>query len=351
MHVRALKYAAVLTLPATVAVAFLRTDGWTFLPLIYAFGIVPLIELFIRPDDKNLDQAELELVKNDRMYDAMVRLMMPIQFAFLGWFLFAVSDPELPTQVLVGRITAMGMLCGVVGINVAHELGHRANKLDQFLAKSLLLSSLYTHFYIEHNRGHHKNVATPDDPASSRRNETLYAFWVRSMVGGYLSAWQLERERLQRANQSVLSLHNEMVRFQLLHLILLAIVFLAFGGWVTLWFVLAALMGGVLLETVNYIEHYGLKREVNERGRYERVMPVHSWNSNHVVGRILLFELSRHSDHHYKASKPYQTLENMSDAPQLPTGYPGMMLLATIPPLFFAVMNRKVDDLKMATPV
>ena len=345
MQVRALKYAAVLTLPATVAVAFLRTDEWTFLPLVYAFGIVPLAELFIRPDDRNLDEAELELVKRDKLYDFLVRLMMPMQFAFLAWFLFAVSDPELPTSALVGRITAMGMLCGVVGINVAHELGHRSNKLDQFLAKSLLLSSLYTHFFIEHNRGHHKNVATPDDPASSRRNESLYVFWIRSMVGGYLGAWRLERERLERSNERVLSLQNEMVRFQIAQLLLIAVVVFAFGGWVTLWFVLAAMMGGILLETVNYIEHYGLKRKVNERGRYERVMPVHSWNSNHVIGRILLFELSRHSDHHYKASKPYQTLENMLDAPQLPTGYPGMMLLATLPPLFFAIMNRKVDNL------
>lgn len=351
MQVRALKYTAVLTLPATVAVSFLRTDGWTYLPLIYAFGIIPFIELFIRPDDKNLSQAELELVKADPLYDFIVRLMMPVQFAFLGWFLFAVSDPELSTQALVGRITAMGMLCGVVGINVAHELGHRSTKLDQFLAKALLLSSLYTHFFIEHNRGHHKNVATPDDPASSRRNETLYVFWFRSMVGGYLGAWRLERERLSRLGKPFWSLQNEMVRFQIAQLALLALVYFAFGGWTLLWFVCAALMGGLLLETVNYIEHYGLQRTVNERGRYERVMPVHSWNSNHIVGRMLLFELSRHSDHHYKASKHYQTLESMEDAPQLPTGYPGMMLLAAVPPLFFAVMNHRVDKLAAAPAV
>ncbi len=351
MQVRALKYAAVLTLPATVAVAFLRTDGWTFLPLLYAFGIIPLAELFIRPNEKNLDEAELELVKHDPLYDLLVRAMTPIQFAFLTWFLVAISEPDLPTQALVGRITAMGMLCGVVGINVAHELGHRANSLDRFLSKALLLSSLYTHFYIEHNRGHHKNVATPDDPASSRKGETLYAFWFRSMVGGYINAWKLEHERLQRSAQRVFSLHNEMLRFQIMHLALITVVFFAFGGWSALWFILAALMGGVLLETVNYIEHYGLKREINERGRYERVMPVHSWNSNHILGRILLFELSRHSDHHYKASKPYQTLESINDAPQLPTGYPGMMLLATVPPLFFAVMNRRVDNLTMSAAI
>lgn len=344
MSIRALKYATVLTLPATVGVAFMRTDYWTFFPLVYAFGIVPLIELFIKPNPINLNEAERELVKEDPLYDFLVRVMTPIQYVFLVWFFFAVSEAGLSTTALVGRITAMGMLCGVVGINVAHELGHRTKSLDRFLAKALLLSSLYTHFYIEHNRGHHRNVATPDDPATARLNETIYTFWVRSVVGSYINAWKLERERLQRIDQPVLSFHNEMIRFTLMHVLLVGGVMLIFGWQTALWFVLAALMGGLLLETVNYIEHYGLMRKKNERGRYERVMPVHSWNSNHVFGRLLLFELTRHSDHHYKASTPYPLLDHMEEAPQLPTGYPGMMLLSLFPPIFFAVMNRRVEQ-------
>lgn len=344
MRLRALKYATVFTLPATVAIAFLRDDYWTFFPLIYAFGIVPLVELALKPDAENLDATEKDLVKKDPLYDFLVRIMTPIQYVFLVWFFFAVSEAGLSTSALVGRITAMGMLCGVVGINVAHELGHRTTKLDRFLSKALLLSSLYTHFYIEHNRGHHRHVATPEDPATARLNETIYGFWVRSVIGSYLNAWKLERERLQRAEKPFFSLHNEMVRFTLLHILLVGGVFIFFGGATALWFVLAALMGGLLLETVNYIEHYGLVRKQNERGRYERVMPVHSWNSNHVFGRLLLFELTRHSDHHYKASTPYPLLDHMEDAPQLPTGYPGMMLLSLVPPLFFAVMNPRVQE-------
>lgn len=349
MRIRALKYTAVLTLPATVAVAFLRNDAFTFLPLVYAFGIVPLIELFIQPDASNLGNAELELVKHDPLYDALLRVQVPIQYAFLVWFFFAVSEEGLSGLALAGRISAMGMLCGVVGINVAHELGHRSSRLDQFLAKALLLSSLYTHFFIEHNRGHHRNVATPDDPASARKGENLYVFWWRAVTVGYLSAWKLERERLSRSNLPFWSLHNEMIRFQLAHLLLIAAIVPVFGLMTALWFVSAALIGGLLLETVNYIEHYGLQRRVNERNRYERVMPSHSWNSNHVMGRILLFELSRHSDHHFKASKPYALLDHMHEAPQLPTGYPGMMLLALVPPLFFKVMNQRVDKLQTAT--
>lgn len=347
MKLRALKYTAVFTLPATVAVAFVRDDYWTFFPLVYAFGIIPLIELLFRPDPTNLTEAEHELVKNDPLYDFLVRLMVPIQYAFLIWFFFAVSEEGLGNLALAGRITAMGMLCGVVGINVAHELGHRTTSLDRFLAKALLLTSLYTHFYIEHNRGHHRNVATPNDPASARQGESIYAFWFRAMTGSYLNAWKLERERLLRSDKSFWSLHNEMVRFQLMQLALIAIVVIAFGWMTALFFLFAALMGGSLLETVNYIEHYGLLRQVNERGRYERVMPVHSWNSNHILGRLLLFELTRHSDHHYKASKPYQLLDHMNEAPQLPTGYPGMMLLSLVPPLFFVVMNRRVHKLQI----
>ncbi len=342
---RAFKYLAVLTLPATVGVAFVSDNWLTFLPLMYAFGFVPLVELLLRPDDRNLSEAERELVKHDGFYDGLVRLMPVIQFAMLVWFCYAVSDPSISTSMLVGRITAMGMLCGVVGINVAHELGHRPGTLDQTLSKALLLSSLYTHFFIEHNRGHHKNVATRLDPASARKGEALYTFWLRSMIMGYLNAWELERRRLQRAKKPFWSLHNEMIRFQLLHLALLLAITLAFGWLVVIWFIAAALMGGLLLETVNYIEHYGLQRAANEQGNFGRVLPVHSWNSNHVFGRILLFELSRHSDHHYKASKPYQLLDSVHDAPQLPTGYPGMMLLALFPPLFFTIMNRKVAQL------
>lgn len=344
MNIRALKYTTVLTLPATVALAFVRNDYWTFFPLVYAFGIVPIIELLVQPDAQNLEATEKELVKQDPLYDFLVRVMTPIQYVFLIWFFFAVSEEGLSTSALVGRITAMGMLCGVVGINVAHELGHRTKALDCFLAKALLLSSLYTHFYIEHNRGHHRHVATPKDPATARLNETIYGFWVRSVIGSYLNAWKLERERLQRTGQPFFSLYNEMVRFTLLHIALVGAVVMFFGWPTALWFVLAALMGGLLLETVNYIEHYGLIRKKNERGRYERVMPTHSWNSNHVFGRLLLFELTRHSDHHYKASTPYPLLGHMEDAPQLPTGYPGMMLLSLFPPLFFAVMNPRVQE-------
>ena|SRR5690554_2857922 len=208
------------------------------------------------------------------------------------------------------------------------------------MAKALLLTSLYTHFFIEHNRGHHTRVGTDLDPASARFGEWLWTFIPRSMVGGYLSAWELERERLRARNAKVLSWANEMVRLSVLQLVFTTAIFLVFGWVAGLGFIGAAIIGGMLLETVNYLEHYGLEREILEDGKIERVLPIHSWNANQPMGRYLLFELSRHSDHHAHARRKYQTLRHFDYSPQLPTGYPGMMILAWIPPLWFAVVHR-----------
>lgn len=339
---RALKYLAVLTLPLTVAISFSSTGWWCWLPLIYVFGMLPLLELFIRPSEHNLEEAEEEMVRKDRLYDWLLYAMLPLQFAFVFWFCWQ-HAAALPDGVsLAGRIVGLGLMCGTMGINVGHELGHRPKAYEQRIAQGLLLSSLYMHFFIEHNRGHHKHVSTPEDPASSRMGEWIFTFWLRSLLGSYFSAWRLEFARMQRLGKARLSFSNQMLQFQLVQLALVAGIGLGFGWEVALYFVGAAFIGALLLETVNYIEHYGLSRSETGKGRYERVMPWHSWNSNHALGRLLLFELSRHSDHHYIASRPYPLLRHFDDAPQMPTGYPGMMLMALIPPLWFAIMNPRV---------
>ncbi|MCL4145152.1 UNVERIFIED_CONTAM: hypothetical protein GTU68_063837 [Idotea baltica] len=293
-----------------------------------------------------MDRAEAEVAKSDPIYDALLYIFVPIQFILLGIFLYHLNDPLLTTGDIIGRITGMGMLCGVTGINLAHELGHRSKSIEIFMSKSLLLTSLYMHFYIEHNRGHHKHVSTYEDPASSRLNEALYLFWYRSITTGYKSAWSLEINRLRALNKSIFSFKNEMVQFTILQGLSIVSVYILFGAVPTIGFIFAALFGIILLETVNYIEHYGLQRKKNTSGRYEVTTPVHSWNSNHVVGRLFLFELSRHSDHHFKANRKYQILRHHDHSPQLPTGYPGMMLLSLIPPLWFSIMNKRIDRIK-----
>ncbi|SNT36570.1 alkane 1-monooxygenase [Ekhidna lutea] len=343
--IRALKYMNVLILPLLAIVSF-NTHGWlTYLPLIEAFAFIPLLELTFKPNPANFSKEREEERKNDSIYDWQLYIMVPIQFLILGMFFISMSEPGLTLVDQIGRITAMGLMCGVIGINVAHELGHRNTWYEQLMAKALLLTSLYMHFFIEHNRGHHKHVSTKEDPSSARYGEMLYTFWVRSVVFAYLSAWKLEAKRLKKKGVSPFSIHNEMLRFQIIQVAFTLGIGLLFGWIVMGYFIAAAIMGFLLLETVNYIEHYGLER--NKKGDvYERVMPHHSWNSDHKLGRIILFELSRHSDHHYIASRKYQILRHIDESPQMPTGYPGMMILAIFPPLWFAIMNPRIKQIQ-----
>jgi alkane 1-monooxygenase len=343
MKFRALKYVLAFVLPLFVAIAFV-TEGWLcYLPLLYAFGLIPLLELLFKPDAKNLSEATAALVKTDRIYDALLYAAVPVQYGFLIWFLFILQTNSVDLVSLIGRIISMGLMCGILGINVAHELGHRKSRTAKTAAKLLLLTSLYQHFFIEHNYGHHKNVSTPKDPASSRFNEPLYGFWFRSLIGSYVSAWRIQFQLLKRSKVGWFSFKNDMFYYVVQSLTLLLIVFLVFGQLAVVGFFIAALIGMLLLETVNYIEHYGLqRRRINEQ-RYENTTPQHSWNSDHVVGRMLLFELSRHSDHHANPYKKYQGLQSYHDSPQMPTGYPGMMLISAIPPLWFYLMNKRAE--------
>jgi len=310
-----------------------------------AFVIIPLLELVLPANSKNQPpEAETKLGQN-RFFDYLLYLNVPIlYFLLLDYFSILKNVETLSTFEMLGFTFNIGIMAGTIGINVAHELGHRHTRLEQVLSKLLLLPSLYLHFNIEHNRGHHKHVATDADPASARKGENLYAFWWRSVTGSYLNAWRIEAARLQKLNKKVYSLQNEMLRFQLIQVGYLAVIFIVFGGKALLFAVLLAIVGFLLLESVNYIEHYGLRRRLLASGRYEPVSPRHSWNSDHQLGRIFLYELTRHSDHHYKASRKYQTLRHLEESPQLPWGYPASIVLSLVPFLWFRMMDGKVPE-------
>lgn len=336
------------TVPLSAWVAFLGHGAWTVLPLVLYFVVLPATELLLAPDARNLDDTAREAVAASRFHDVALYATVPLQLATLLLFLVQVDEPGLSAFETAGRIAAMGILCGVLGINAGHELGHRPSPLARRLGDVLLLTALENHFTPYHNRGHHRHVATPADPATARRGETLYAFWRRSRLGSYRLAWALEAERLARLGRPWHDAGNVMIRYTLLQLVLLGAILTAFGPAVLAAFLLATAIGMLMLETVNYIEHYGLLRERLPNGRYERVRHAHSWNSDHVLGRSLLFELSRHSDHHYRAAKPYQLLDSLPDSPQMPTGYPGMMLLALVPPLWRRVVHARLDRIASA---
>ncbi len=345
MHtLRALKYCLPFILFLAAGYAFTATGWSVWLPMLLVWVLIPSLELLVAPRAENLSAAEEEMARQDKLYDYLLYLTVPMQYFLLYQFLLSMQE-DITTWERVARIGAMGILCGSFGINVAHELGHRVNRFEQFLAKSLLLTSLYMHFFTEHNKGHHKRVATPEDPSSARYGEMIYTFWFRTVIMGYLSAWHIANEECLKRGRSKFGLHNEMVQFTLLQFAFIGGVYWLFGGWVLLYFLAAAGMGILLLETVNYIEHYGLQRKAVGEGKYERAMPEHSWNSDHMIGRLFLFELSRHSDHHYLASRKYQILRHHDQAPQMPTGYPGMMLLSLVPPAWFAVMNRRIKKM------
>ncbi|MFN0031852.1 MAG: alkane 1-monooxygenase [Flavobacteriales bacterium] len=344
MRWRVLKYAAVFVLPLFTVVSF-STSGWlTYSPLLFGFVLLPLLEFAAGKSELNLKEVETELVRTDTLYNVLIYLTIPTQIFFTLWFVIDAADNAATASELVGRTLAMGLMNGVFGVNIAHELGHRNTMHERLMAKVMLASTLFLHFFIEHNRGHHRNVCTPLDPASARRNESLYAFWMRTVCYSFLSAWSIVKKERERRNQNVWSLSNEMIQYLLLQILIVLLVAFTCSSVVLVCFLLAALIGWLLLETVNYIEHYGLERKKLNEHRYEDVRPLHSWNSDYIIGRVVLFELTRHSDHHYNPEKPYQTLHSLEHSSQLPAGYPAMMLLALLPQAWFHVMNKRLPS-------
>ena len=341
------KYLSPLIVYVFSYIAFTHTGILSWSALLYAWIFIPLVELFMQPNEKNMAAEEEAIAKNNKLYDYILYLIVLLQFPTMFFYLQSMKEVELSNIDIAARIFTMGLLCGIFGINVAHELGHRVDRLEQTLAKSLLLTSLYMHFFTEHNKGHHKHVATPHDPSTAKYNQSLYAFWPQTLIGTYLSAWKIANEEVEKKGKRRWSLQNEMLLFQLIQLTFVLIILYFFGVKIAILFIVAALIGGLLLESVNYIEHYGLSRTQTSEQQFERVQPHHSWNSNHIIGRLMLFELSRHSDHHYLASRKYQILRSFDNAPQMPTGYPGMILLSLFPPLWFKIMHQQIKKYKL----
>ncbi len=347
-----LKYLIAYVLPGSALLALAWQGFWAWATVVLAFLIIPMVEAFLPVSTENVSATEEEHRARRRLFDWLLYLNAGLLFGIVGWYLVDISWQGIRTMgELIGLTLSVGIIVGAVGINVAHELGHRNSRSEQLLAKIMLLPALYQHFFVEHNRGHHKHVATERDPATARFGESVYAFWLRSVTGSWRSAWSLERERLEKTGVSVWTWQNEMVRFSVVQVLWLTGIF-AFFGWPGLLAALSiAVIGILLLETINYIEHYGLQRRLLASGRPEPVTPAHSWNSDHELGRIFLYELTRHSDHHFKATRKYQILRHTDQSPQLPFGYPTSVLLALVPPLWFALMNPRARQVKIISEI
>lgn len=337
-----LKYLAAFSLPLVACFSLFFKDIYVFLTPVYAFIIIPLLEIVLPVETSNLEEAEIKNKLKRKLFDWLLYLNLPIIFGLVAWGIFCVINYDLSTMEFVGVFISVGIVLGTNGINVAHELGHRQKTNERFIGKALLMPSFYMHFYIEHNYGHHLHAATPEDPATARYNQTVYSFWFTSSIRQYIGAWKIQNKLLQNNNLNFLSIKNDMLWYVVIQFIYLLTVFFAFGYSALVFVLCAGIIGFIMLETVNYIEHYGLIRHKTKSGRYERVREMHSWNSNHVVGRIVLYELTRHSDHHYKSAKKYQILDCHDQSPQMPYGYPTSMVLSLLPPLWFKIMNKRV---------
>ncbi|MBF4998692.1 alkane 1-monooxygenase [Nocardia sp. BSTN01] len=323
---------------------------WWWIGPLLVYVLLPILDRFFGPDGQNPPDEVMEQLENDRYYRWCVYAYIPFQllslvFACYLWSAADLSwlgvDGGLSLVSEIGLALTVGTMGGV-GINTAHELGHKKEELERWLSKITLAQTFYGHFYIEHNRGHHVRVATPEDPASSRFGESFWTFLPRSVWGSLRSSWSLEQTRLRRMGKQPWTIHNDVLNAWLMSVVLWGALAAIFGPGVLPFLVLQAVYGFSLLETVNYLEHYGLLRQRTAAGRYERCTPQHSWNSDHIVTNIFLYHLQRHSDHHANPTRRYQTLRSMDGAPNLPSGYASMITVAYFPPLWRRVMDKRV---------
>jgi alkane 1-monooxygenase len=332
---------------AFIAIGMWRLTGrgvWFWIGPIVILGVVPAIDLVAGLDRANPPDDVIEALERDRYYRWITYLFLPIQYAGFVGAMYLVAHGGLSTVDKVGIAISIGCIGGI-GINTAHELGHKKEANERWLSKIALAQSFYGHFYIEHNRGHHVRVATPEDPASARMGESFYQFWPRTVVGSLRSAWSLEKKRIARRKQHPWRLSNDVLNAWLMSAVLWAAMVVLFGARITPYLVIQAVVGFSLLEVVNYMEHYGMLRQkvgVGERERYERVDPSHSWNSNNIATNVLLYHLQRHSDHHANPTRRYQSLRDYEESPVLPTGYAGMIVLAIVPAVWRRVMDPRV---------
>ncbi len=327
-----------------MAWAFVEATGvgllWFFGPL-FVFGVMPVLDRVIGDDTANPPDSVVQWLEQDRYYRWCTYLYLPLQYASLVLACWLWSSGGLSVVESLGLALTVGCVCGIA-INTAHELGHKRASVERWLSKVALAQSGYGHFFIEHNRGHHVRVATPEDPASSRLGESFYAFLPRTVTGSLKSSWGLETERLRRGGSSPWTLKNDILNAWAMTVVLFGALTATFGAIVLPWLLVQAVFGFSLLEVVNYLEHYGLLRGKREDGRYVRTAPRHSWNSNNVSSNVLLYHLQRHSDHHAHPLRRFQVLRHFDEAPELPSGYATMIVLAVVPPLWRRVMDPRV---------
>ena len=335
-------FSLVYLVPITVYLGYWLGGIYTFLTPFLVFGIGPFLDALIGRDTLNPSQETEKKLEADNRYKILTIFCVPIQLAVFFWGAYVVSYGNLSTLELVGFIFSIGISSNVLGLSAAHELAHRINeKFEPMLSKILYCTVLYIHFGMEHVVGHHKRAATPEDPATGQLGESFYAFLPRTVFGGFKSVWAFEAGRMKNQNKPVWSIHNKLVVALLVQTAFIIGIALIFGPMGIFYLFAQSVIAIALVENANYVVHYGLLRNKIAPGKYEPIRPWHSWNSSNWLSNHFLFNIQRHSDHHYKPGRRYQLLRHYDEVPQLPGGYAGMIVLALIPPLWRKIMDPR----------
>ena len=337
------KYIGTYLSPLLALLSFNLTGIFAYTGIFVLYILIPILENLLPKDSYNFNKAEKELAKNDVFYDVILYLMVPLHLYVIYMYLMTINNLTISTSDLIAYTLIMGTILGVNGINGGHELGHKVNEpFKIFMAHILLTTSMQNHLMTYHNSGHHRDVGTPNDLTSAKKGDVFYWFALKSQIGGYFKTWKLEAEKLTAQGKSLML--NPMILYTILPWSFIGMIYVFFGFEVTLLYFLASVFGISVLEGQNYFSHYGLRRKKKANGSYENVKAIHSWNSDHLFGRVILFELTRHSDHHHLGAKPYQILNSREESPMLPYGYPAMLMLSYLPFLFIPIMNKQLKS-------
>lgn len=316
--------------------------AWLWGVLAVSYLVMPILDMLFGVDTANPSDEQIEALQHDRYYPRLLYGVAAMHWLALIGMAYVVSQWAWPWYGVLGAALSAGLVNGI-GLAIGHELGHKVTDKEQTLAGKLVLACCgYGHFIVEHNKGHHKEVATPEDTASSRFGENIYQFACREIPGALVRACRLESDRLQRQGKRWWSPHNEIFQQWAFTLAAYGLMVFLWGPVLLPFLFIAAAFGWWQLTSANYVEHYGLLRLKGENGRYQRCEPKHSWNSNFKASNLVLVHLQRHSDHHAHPTRPYQVVRDYEDVPQLPQGYFWMFTVALIPPLWYAVMNPRV---------
>ncbi len=337
-------YAAGYLLVLLTVTGFHLGGYWNYLVPVFVFVLVPILDAAFPLNHHNPGQEERKRLESSWRFKVITHLYALIQPVFLIWCLVMITTTELPLHAYIGFLLSTGLTTGGIGITMAHELLHKRSRLEQALGDILLLTVCYPHFSVEHVYGHHRWVATPRDPATARKGQSFYRFYPQTVFGSYASAWRINAEHLSRKQRGFFSFRNRMFVYHMLQALIMVTIILWFGWSGFVFFILQAIIAFSLLELVNYVEHYGLLRKQMEPDVFERVTPTHSWNTDHRVSNWLLINLQRHSDHHVIATRRFQALQSYPESPQLPAGYPAMVLLALVPPLWFQLIHPLLES-------